>query len=117
MGKDKGVTVVLNKILIYFGGVDITDDVVKALKNTQVMLGPGGEHAVGFEGALGDQVVHQHGHIRLGPGQYQFRLAGQGQGRVDGRPQPLPGGFFVSGGAVNLPGQIQPSHNFNSDRV
>ena len=35
MGKDKGVTVVLNKILIYFGGVDITDDVVKALKNTK----------------------------------------------------------------------------------
>ena len=35
VAKDKGVTVVLNKILIYFGGVDITDDVVKALKNTK----------------------------------------------------------------------------------
>lgn len=30
--KAKGVTVVLNKMLIYFGGVDITDDVVKGLK-------------------------------------------------------------------------------------
>lgn len=33
VAKNKGVTVVLNKILIYFGGVDLTDDVVKALKN------------------------------------------------------------------------------------
>lgn len=32
VAKAKGVTVVLNKMLIYFGGVDITDDVVKALK-------------------------------------------------------------------------------------
>ena len=31
--KAKGVTVVLNKTLIYFGGVDLTDDVIKELKN------------------------------------------------------------------------------------
>jgi outer membrane protein len=28
----KGVTVVLNKVLIYYGGIDITEDVVSALK-------------------------------------------------------------------------------------
>ena len=32
VAKTKGVTVVLNKMLIYFGGVDLTDDVVKGLK-------------------------------------------------------------------------------------
>ena len=32
VAKTKGVTVVLNKMLIYFGGVDITEDVVKGLK-------------------------------------------------------------------------------------
>jgi outer membrane protein len=30
--KTKGVTVVLEKVYIYFGGVDLTDDVVAALK-------------------------------------------------------------------------------------
>ena len=33
VAKSKGVTVVLNRVMIYFGGVDITDDVVKVLKN------------------------------------------------------------------------------------
>lgn len=32
IAKNKDVTVVLNKLLIYHGGVDLTDDVVKALK-------------------------------------------------------------------------------------
>lgn len=32
VAKAKGVTVVVNKMLIYYGGVDLTDDVVKALK-------------------------------------------------------------------------------------
>ena len=32
VAKSKGVTVVVNKMLIYFGGVDLTDDIVKALK-------------------------------------------------------------------------------------
>jgi outer membrane protein len=32
VAKAKGVTIVLNKMLIYFGGVDITEDVIKALK-------------------------------------------------------------------------------------
>lgn len=33
VAKGKGVTIVLNKLLIYYGGVDLTDDVVKALKD------------------------------------------------------------------------------------
>jgi outer membrane protein len=32
VAKAKGVTVVLNRVLIYFGGVDITEDVVKGVK-------------------------------------------------------------------------------------
>lgn len=32
VAKSKGVTVVITKILVYFGGVDLTDDVVKSLK-------------------------------------------------------------------------------------
>lgn len=32
VAKSKGVTIVLNKVLIYFGGVDITDDVIKGVK-------------------------------------------------------------------------------------
>lgn len=33
VAKSKGVTVVLNRIMIYYGGTDLTDDVVKVLKN------------------------------------------------------------------------------------
>lgn len=33
VAKSKGVTVVLNKMLVYYGGVDLTEDVVKALKD------------------------------------------------------------------------------------
>lgn len=32
VAKSKGVTVVLNRVLIYYGGIDITDDVIKGLK-------------------------------------------------------------------------------------
>lgn len=32
VAKAKGVTVVLNKVLIYFGGIDITEDVIKGVR-------------------------------------------------------------------------------------
>lgn len=32
IAKSKNVTIVLNKLLIYYGGVDLTDDIIKALK-------------------------------------------------------------------------------------
>ena len=35
VAKSKGVTVVLNRVMIFFGGIDITDDVAKALKSVK----------------------------------------------------------------------------------
>ena len=32
VAKQKGVTVVVNKVLVYYGGIDLTQDVVNALK-------------------------------------------------------------------------------------
>lgn len=32
VAKQKGVTIVVNKVLIYYGGLDLTPDVIKALK-------------------------------------------------------------------------------------
>ena len=32
VAKTKGVTIVLNKVLVYYGGVDLTQDVITALK-------------------------------------------------------------------------------------
>jgi outer membrane protein len=32
VAKSKGITVVLNKLLIFYGGVDLTDDVISAIK-------------------------------------------------------------------------------------
>jgi outer membrane protein len=36
VAKAKGVTVVLNNMLIYFGGVDLTEDVIKGLKELKL---------------------------------------------------------------------------------
>lgn len=32
VAKTKGVTIVLNKVLVYYGGIDLTQDVITALK-------------------------------------------------------------------------------------
>ncbi|MBQ9881218.1 MAG: OmpH family outer membrane protein [Synergistes sp.] len=32
VAKQKGVTLVLNKLLVYYGGIDLTQDVINALK-------------------------------------------------------------------------------------
>ena len=32
VAKQKGVTIVVNKALVYYGGIDLTQDVVNALK-------------------------------------------------------------------------------------
>ncbi len=32
VAKSKGVTIVLNKVLVYYGGIDLTPDVITALK-------------------------------------------------------------------------------------
>ena len=71
------------------------------------MLGPGGEHAVGFAGALGDEVIDQDGHVGLIAAQEKRRTAGKRQTGVQRRPQALGGGLLVAGGAVYLAGQIQ----------
>lgn len=32
VAKKKGITIVVNKVLVYYGGVDLTKDVIAALK-------------------------------------------------------------------------------------
>ena len=81
------------------------------------MLRPRGEHAVGLLGAGGDQVVHQHGHVRgVAPGHEGIELL-LPAGDVQGRPQPLGRGLFVTGGAVDLARQPQTGQSLGLQRA
>lgn len=42
------------------------------------------------------------------PGQHQLAFAQSGAGGVQARQQSLRGGFLIAGGAVELPGPVQP---------
>ena len=75
------------------------------LPQQQAVFGPAGEHAVGFRGPAGDQVVYQHADIRLvAAGTPRLSLFDP-QGGVDARHQPLTRRFLIASGAVDLPGE------------
>ena len=82
------------------------------LPEEQAVFGPGGEQAVGLPGALGDQIVHQHGHVGLGAVRQEGRAAGHGAGSVDPGPEALGRGLLVARSAVDLPGHIQARDSF-----
>ena len=74
------------------------------------MLGAAGEHAIGFRRAAGDEVVHQHTYIGFiaarGPGLLLLHLP---RG-IDAGEQALGRRFFVTGGAVDLAGEVQAAY-------
>ena len=74
----------------------------------QAVFGPGGEHAVGFVGAPGDQIIDHHPHVGLGPVQNKGRPFLNLAGGVDAGPQALGRGLFIPGGAVDLTGKNRP---------
>ena len=78
----------------------------------EAVLRPGGHHAIRLVGALGHQVVDEHPHVPVPPGQYQGWFSLQLQRGVDARHQPLGGGLLVAGGAVELPRPVQAGDLF-----
>ncbi len=77
------------------------------LPEQQAVFGAGGHHAVGFVDALGDQIVDQHAGVAVRAGQAHGRPSGGEERGVDAGAEALCGGFFIAGGAVDLPGEVE----------
>ena len=69
------------------------------------MLGPAGEHPIGFVDATGDEVVDENTDIRFLARQNHRLASRHGKRRVGPRHDPLRRGLLVAGGAVDLPGE------------
>ncbi|MNF34622.1 hypothetical protein D3C84_154680 [compost metagenome] len=83
----------------------------------QPVFGARGEHAVRLLGAQGDQVVDQHADIRLVAARAPAVLALGAQRGVAAGQQTLRTGLFVTGGAVDLPGEEQAGDHLGFQAV
>ena len=80
------------------------------LPQEQAVFAAAGHHAVGLVRALDHQVVHHHADVAHVAGQDERLAPKQRASGVDARQNPLRGGLLVAGGAVDLPGEVQPRH-------
>src|SRR5262249_43192960 len=71
----------------------------------QTKLRAGREHPVRFQAAFGDQIVDEDANVRLVAPELEPVAAASKARRVDPRDQTLRRGFFVTGRAVDLPGE------------
>ena len=71
----------------------------------EAMLGAGGEHAVGVFDTFSHEVVDHNADEAVVAGEDDFGLIGRKAGSVDSGDDALPGGFFVAGCSVDLPGE------------
>src|ERR1700722_12996033 len=71
----------------------------------EAKLGARGEHAIGFVGALGDQIIDENRGVGFGAIQNQRRVLLYLECGVDASHQSLAGSLFVAAGAVDLAGQ------------
>ena len=69
------------------------------------VLGPRREHAIGLGDALRHQIVDHHAEIALGPIEHDLPAPARARRGVEACDQALRRRFFVSRGAVDLPGQ------------
>ena len=82
----------------------------------ETVLGPTGEHAVGLVDTAGHEVVDHHAQIGFFAAEHEWFLALQAEHRVRAGEQALPAGLFVAGGAVDLPGEVEPRYVLSFQR-
>src|SRR6267154_5988608 len=73
----------------------------------QPELGARGEYAVWLVRALRDQVVYEDGGVGLGAVEDEWRFSLNFQRGVDAGHQSLARSFLITGGSVDLPGEIE----------
>src|SRR5471032_23209 len=83
----------------------------------QAIFGPGRKHPVRFLSPESNQVVDQHTDVRLVAARAPAVFALCTQCRVGSGQQTLGAGFFVTGGAVDLPGEEQAADHFGFEAV
>jgi hypothetical protein len=76
------------------------------LPEREASLGPGGEHAVGLARTLGHKVIDHYSYIGLGSAEYQGWAFLKFQRGIGPGNKTKSGGFFISGGAINLTRKI-----------
>ena len=83
---------------------DLTQAQIRPVRvEEQSVLRPPREHAVGFVGASGNQVVDEHARVGLVALQHEGFAAEQFFRRIDSRQQALDRRLLVAGGAIDLP--------------
>ncbi len=78
----------------------------------QAIFGAAGEHAIGFAGAQGGEIVHHHAHVGLIPARMPGILVLGTQGGVQTGHQALGCRLFVTGSPVDLAGEEQVGDAF-----
>ena len=86
------------------------------LPQGQPVFAAAGHHAVRIHNALGDQIIHQRTQIAGMPRQDELFPAQRVAGGVQTGKQSLRGGFFIAGGAVELPCPVQAAHDLAFQR-
>ena len=86
------------------------------LAENQTVFAAAGHHAVGFIGALGDQVVHQGADVGFVAGEDEWLFALDLERRIDACHEALGGGFLVAAGAVGLTGGVEAGDLFHFQR-
>jgi hypothetical protein len=89
------------------GGEGGQTEVAVVLAEEEAVFGAGGEEAVGLGGAFRDEVVDHDGEVGLAALEEERGAAGGLQGGIGPGDEALAGGFFIAGGAIDLPGEVE----------
>ena len=89
------------------GGEGGEAEVAVVLAEEEAVLGAGGEEAVGFGGAFGDQIVDHDGEVGLAALQQERGATGGLERGIGTGDEALAGGFFITGGAIDLSGEVE----------
>lgn len=75
----------------------------------QTELGPRREHPIGFGDATARKIVDHHAEVAPRAAEVERLALPDRKGRIEPRREPLGSGLFVTGGAVDLPGEVEPA--------
>src|SRR5690348_7404203 len=83
----------------------------------QAKLGARGEHAIRLVGSLADEVVDEDSGVGLSAVKGEWRAALHEKRGVDAGHESLAGGFFISGGPVDLSGEVEAGELLHAQRA
>ncbi len=100
---EDGPAIIIDDAPIAAKGSEAEVGVVGA--EVEAVFGPAGEHAVGFGGDAGDEIIEHDTDVGLIAAEANGLLVSGVAGGIQPGDESLPGGFFVAAGAVDLTGE------------